>query len=108
MSEEDHEDFEEIEIPDEDEEFEEITYVYGIPLPSLPEDLQPLECIVLIKGIMMSTGQPTITALGSEGLTPWEAAGMLQMESQRLIQGYVYGGISDGFFDEEDDEEEDD
>lgn len=99
----------EIELPDDEdnEDFEEIEFCYGIPLPSLPEGLQPLECVILIKGLMMESGEPTVTALGSEGMTPWEACGMLQMESQRLIQGYVFGGMgSSGFFDDE--EEEDD
>lgn len=99
------EDEEEINL--DDEELEAVEYVYGIMMPSLPEGLQPLECVVLIKGIMMESGQPTVTALGSEGMTPWEAAGMLQMEAQRLIQGYVFGGISgSGFFDGEDDDDE--
>lgn len=89
-----------------DEELEAIEYCYGIALPALPEGLQPLECVVLIKGIMMDSGQPTVTALGSEGMTPWEAAGMLQMEAQRLIQGYVYGGMV--FFDGDDDDDEED
>ena len=99
------------ELPEEEDEeinldeVEEIEYCYGIALPALPEGLQPLECVVLIKGIMMDSGQPTVTALGSEGMTPWEAAGMLQMEAQRLIQGYVYGGMA--FYDDSDDEEED-
>jgi hypothetical protein len=91
------------------EEVEEVEYVYGIMMPTLPEGLQPLECVVLIKGIMMDSGQPTVTALGSEGMTPWEAAGMLQMEAQRLIQGYVFGGMgSTGFFEDDDDDEEED
>ena len=97
------------ELPEEEdemnlEEVAEIEYCYGIALPSLPEGLQPLECVVLIKGIMMESGQPTVTALGSEGMTPWEAAGMLQMEAQRLIQGYVYGGMT--FYEDDDDDEE--
>lgn len=98
---------EEIELPDEDgEDEEEINYVYGIEMPSLPEGLQPLECVLLLKGIMMDSGEPTVTALGSEGMTPWEAAGMLQMESARLIQGYVFGGLGSGFLFEEDEEED--
>lgn len=101
------------ELPEEEDEeeinldeVEPIEYCYGIALPSLPENLQPLECVVLIKGIMMDSGQPTVTALGSEGMTPWEAAGMLQMEAQRLIQGYVYGGMA--FYEGEDEDEEED
>lgn len=88
-------------------EMEEIEYCYGIPLPSLPEGLQPLECVILIKGLMMDSGEPTVTALGSEGMTPWEACGMLQMESQRLIQGYVFGGMgATGFYEDDEEEEE--
>lgn len=90
------------------EEYEsECEYVYSICMPKLPIDLQPLECVVLIKGMMMSTGQPTITAMGSEGMSPWEAVGMLQMEAQRLVYGYSFNGNGTGFEDDEDDEEED-
>lgn len=102
------------ELPEEEEteinldEVEEVEYVYGIMMPTLPEGLQPLECVVLIKGIMMDSGQPTVTALGSEGMTPWEAAGMLQMESQRLIQGYVFGGMGTGFVEDDDEDEDED
>jgi hypothetical protein len=53
---EDNEGEEEIELPDDGEEFEEIEYIYGIPMPSLPEGLQPLECVILIKGIMLDEG----------------------------------------------------
>lgn len=98
---------EEIELPDEDaEELGDITYIYGLAMPVLPEGMQPLECVILIKGIMMESGQPTITAMGSEGMTPWEAVGMMQMEAQRLVNGYSFGGIGTGFFDDDDDEEE--
>lgn len=105
---------EELEIPEdgdeeEDEELEEIEYVYGIAMPDLIDDIQPLECCVLVKGIFMSTGEPTIIALTSDGMTPWEAAGMLQMEASRLIQQYAFHGTGLGFVvgEFEDDEEED-
>lgn len=102
----DDEDYEEIHLSDDDVEFEEVEYVYGISMPQLPEGLQPLECVILIKGLMMDSGEPTVTALGSDGMTPWEACGMLQMETQRLIQGYVYGGIGSGFMEEDEEEDE--
>jgi hypothetical protein len=42
-------------------------------------------------------------------MTPWEAAGMLQMEASRLVQGYVFGGLNGtGFFLDDDDEDEED
>lgn len=98
---------EEINLPDEDGEDEDVEYCYGIAMPTVPEGLQPLECIVLIKGIMMDSGQPTITAMGSENMSPWEAVGMLQMEAQRLINGYSFGGMGTGFYDSDDDDEDD-
>lgn len=91
-----------------EEEESECIYVYGICMPQLPEGLQPLECVVLIEGIMMDSGQPTITAMGSEGIRPWAAAGMLRMEATRLELSYSSGGMADGFYDEDEDEEEED
>lgn len=88
------------------EEENDCIYVYGICMSQLPEGLQPLECIVLIEGIMMDTGQPTITAMGSEGIKPWAAAGMLRMEANRLEHGYIFSG-HDGFDDDDEDEDED-
>lgn len=79
-------------------------YCYGIEMPTLPEGLQPLDCVVLISGIMMDTGQPTITAMGSENMTPWMAVGMMAVESQRLTMGYTLTAVA---LDMEDDDEED-
>ena len=106
MSEEENEFSEEEE---EDEEFDDgCEYVYGICMPRLPEGLQPLECVVLIEGIQMDSGQPTVTAMGSDGMRPWVAVGLMRMEAARLEQGYIFGGNGSGFFEEDDDEEEDD
>lgn len=97
------------EVPEEEEE-EEIDdgyeYCYGVAMPQLPVGLQPLEIIVLLEGIDMITGQPTITAMGSEGMKPWSAIGLLRMEAARLEQGYIYSGSGDGFFNEEDEEDD--
>ena len=110
MSEEENLEPEVPEVPEEEEEEidDGYEYVYGVAMPQLPPGLQPLEIIVLIEGIMMDTGQPTITAMGSEGMKPWTGVGLLRMEAARLEQGYVYGG-NDGFDleDEEEDEDED-
>lgn len=94
----------------EEEELEEESdceYCYGLCMPKLPEGLQPLECVVLIEGIQMDTGQPTITAMGSEGMKPWVAVGMLRMEAFRLEQSYASLGDSGDFYDDEDEEDED-
>lgn len=77
-------------------------WVYGIEMPILPDGLQPLECVVLMSGIEMETGHPTITALGSDGMTPWMAIGMMSVETARLQMGYTFHAVS---LDEEDDEE---
>lgn len=86
-----------------DDDEERVEYCYGIPMPVLPEGLQPLDCVVLIKGLMMDSGQPTITALGSRSMTPWDAVGLLEMESHRLKMGYTLTATYFGDDDEEDD-----
>lgn len=88
-------------MPDADDE--EVELVYGIPCPKLPEGLQPLECVVLLTGIDMESGAPTMTALGSSGLSPWVAVGLLEIEAARLKMGYTLTAIA--FEDEDDDDE---
>lgn len=93
---------EEVSVPEEEEsQFE---YAYGIPLPKLPPSLQPLECVILIVGIDMETGSPTMTSLGSEGMAPWTAVGLMSVEMHRLKMSYTFSAISL----EDDDEDEDD
>jgi hypothetical protein len=100
-------------MSEENEEYEEeveddgYEYCYGVAMPQLPAGLQPLEIIVLLEGIDMNTGQPTITAMGSDGMKPWSAIGLLRMEAARLEQGYIYGGSGVGFFDDDEEEEDD-
>lgn len=76
------------------QEKEKTEFIYGIEMPVLPEGMQPLECVVLVQGIMMDTGMPTITALGSDGMTPWMAVGMMAVESQRLTMGYTLTAVA--------------
>lgn len=64
--------------------------VYGIPMPSMLEGFQPLECVVLIQGIDMNNGNPTMTSLGSAGMTPWVAVGLMELEIERLKMSYVF------------------
>lgn len=99
------EDNEEVSVPEpEEEEEEEYEYVYGIQMPKLPPDLQPLECVVLLTGIDMTTGSPTMTSLGSERMAPWTACGLMAVEQHRLKMSYTFSAISL----DDDDEDEDD
>lgn len=100
------EDLQDLTNLEDDEEGEEVEFVYGIRMPPIPEDMQPLECVVLIHGIMMDNGTPTITAMGSEGMTPWLAAGMMTVEIQRLTMGYTMSAVDDIFEDEDDEDDE--
>lgn len=85
------------------EEEVEQQYVFGIPVPDINEGVQPLECLILIKGINMEDGSPTMTTIGSEGITPWEALGMMSMEIERLKFMTVYTSMTQ-YEDEEDEE----
>lgn len=78
--------------------------VYGLPMPTLPEGLQPISCLVLIKGIDMETGAKTISSMGSEDMTPWEAVGMMSIESARLKMHYTVHSMEIYDDDDEDDE----
>lgn len=103
------EEYEGSEEEEEDEEFDDgCEYVYGVCMPRLPEGLQPLEVVVLLEGIDMNSGQPTVTAMGSDGMKPWVAVGLMRMEAARLEQGYIFGGNGVGFDDGDDEEDEDD
>jgi hypothetical protein len=98
----DEEERDEISLP-KDSQDEDVEHVYGIAMPKLPEGMQPLECVVLIQGIEMENGMPTITALGSEGMTPWMAVGMMAVESQRLTMGYTLTAVA--MMDDDEDED---
>ena len=70
------------ETEEETEEYQEL--VYGIPVPEMTEGLQPIEVIVLIKGINMEDGSPTMTTVVSPGMTTWEAAGLMTIALERV------------------------
>ena len=76
-------------------------YLFGIPIPSMNDNVQPLECLILIKGIDMETGGSTMTTIVSEGVAPWESLGMLSMEIERIKFMTVYTSMNQ----QEDDEE---
>lgn len=94
------------EEPQEEEEDENQQYVFGIPVPDMNEGVQPLECLILIKGINMEDGSPTMTTIGSEGITPWEAIGMMDVEMERLKFMTVYSLMSNDNGEDEEYEEE--
>lgn len=77
-----------------EEEEGEQQYLFGIPIPDMNEGVQPLECLILIQGINMDDGSPTMTTIGSEGITPWMATGMMTMEIERLKFMTVYASVS--------------
>lgn len=66
--------------------------LYGLPLPPMTEGIHPLEYIVLISGINMETGEPIMTTITSNGMTIWNAVGMLSIEVERLKIASVMNG----------------
>lgn len=82
-------------MDDDNLEEEEYTHVYGIQVPEMDTNIQPLECLILIKGINMDDGSPTMTSIGSDGITPWEAVGMMSMEIERLNFMTMYASMRD-------------
>ena len=78
---------------EEEQEEVEQQYVFGIEVPDITEGIQPLECLVLVKGINMEDGSPTMTAIGSAGITPWEACGMMSMELERMKFMTIYASM---------------
>lgn len=95
---------EEVSVPEPEEGEDEFEYCYGIPLPKLPPGLQPLECVILLTGIDMENGSPTMTSLGSQGMAPWNAVGLMELEVHRLKMGYTFSAIA---LDDEDEDEDD-
>jgi len=59
--------------------------VYGIQCNDLPEQVVPLECIVLIKAID-DEGDLAFFTRNSDNLTTLEAIGMLRMEEKRMVK----------------------
>jgi hypothetical protein len=76
-------------------------YVYGVPIPTLPKGVQPLEAVVLIKGIVLENGAPTITVTASDGMLPWDAVGLMEIESARLKLTYAMSATSAEDYEEE-------
>lgn len=81
------------EVEETEEEEEEQEYLFGIPIPDVDEGIQPIECLILVKGVRMEDGSPTMTAMGSAGITPWEAVGMMSLEIERLKFMSVYASV---------------
>lgn len=92
--------------PNDDQEEVEKQYVFGIEVPDLSEGVQPLEVLILIKGINMEDGSPTMTVIGSDGITPWEAVGMMNVEMERMKFMTVYATMVQEAAEEEYEEDE--
>jgi hypothetical protein len=60
--------------------------VAGINLPDLPDGITPLECVVTIKGLD-TDGDITLYERISDGLTSWEALGMVTTLADSLRHG---------------------
>lgn len=60
------------------------TLVFGLPVEDMDDNVQALECLVLVKGINMENGSPIMVTVGSGGMPIWEIIGMLEMEAHRL------------------------
>lgn len=73
---------------------EEEVFVFGIPVPNMTPNIQPLECLILIKGINMEDGSPTMTTIGSSGITYWESIGMMDLEIERIKFMSVYNTLT--------------
>ena len=79
-------------------------YCYGIPIASMTDGIQPLELVILVQGINMETGSPTMTMIGSEGITPWAAAGMMTIELERIKMMTIMHSYTEVESEEEEDE----
>jgi hypothetical protein len=93
------------EVKEELEEDDGQEYIFGIAVPSMDANIQPLELIVLIQGINMDDGNPTMTTIGSEGITPWMAAGLMTIELERLKAMSVIHTMG-GYVNEDEEDEE--
>ncbi len=65
--------------------------VYGVQLEDIPHDATPLEAIVIVKALD-ENGEHCLYRRGSEGLSPWETIGMLQiaLDAARDTGGYEW------------------
>ena len=85
-----------MEEAEDNEETEEVaeeegqTLVFGIPVEDVDANIQPLEVLVLVKGINMDTGSPMMITVGSGGIPIWEIIDMLDMELARLRNMALY------------------
>lgn len=71
---------------------------FGLPLPDLPDDWRPAEVVVIVKAFDGDL-RPRLAVRYSEGLSSWEAVGMLQVtvatELQEVIDCFEVSGEDD-------------
>lgn len=85
---------EEVEYEEVEYEEEGQTLVFGIPVEDVDANIQPIDVLVMIKGINMETGAPMMITVGSGGIPIWEIIGMLDMELCRLRNMALYATSS--------------
>ena len=65
--------------------------VFGIEVPGLPEDIQPIELIVIVKGLRTDKGAEgefpyCLASRISNGLSTWEAVGMAEWAKANALK----------------------
>jgi len=58
--------------------------VLGVEVPELPAGYVPLEIVVLVRALN-EEGRPALAVRYSEGITSWEAVGMLRAAARLLL-----------------------
>lgn len=84
-----------------------MTTICGVEVLDIPEEAVAVEVIVLIKALD-EDGDPSVYTRTSEGLSAFEAVGMLQLELDRRRDLMLDAFRADGDGDDLDDEDEDD
>lgn len=87
-----------------------MTTICGVEVLDIPEEAVAVEVIVLIKALD-EDGDPSVYTRTSEGLSAFEAVGMLQLELDRrrdlMLDAFRADGDGDGDDLDLDDEDED-
>lgn len=69
--------------------------VLGVEVPELPAGYVPLEIVVLVRALN-EEGRPALAVRYSEGITSWEAVGMLRAAEATELRSLVDGFEEEG------------
>ena len=69
--------------------------VLGVEVPELPAGYVPLEVVVLVRALN-EEGRPALAVRYSEGITSWEAVGMLRAAEATELRSLVDGFEEEG------------